>query len=358
MSCFPRTLAFVLVAAVIGSLPAGCRHRPQPASENTARHYLFCFWNVENLFDDRLDGHQTKADKKFDAWFARDAAALQLKLDHLSEALLALNAGKGPDILAVVELESRRAAELLQDALNQRLPDPFLHYTHLLMKEVVAGRHIAPAILTRLPVAGDRTRLHGSRLRILEGHIEVNGQDLVIIASHWTSRTSDDHGAHRDKYGDQIHGVFRAMYTSNPNVDFLVSGDFNDPPDTPSVTGHLRATGDPPVGMWSPDHTPTGARRDPLLLNLFADKDPRAGFGTYFCDKRWEIFDQIAVSPGLLDDKGWSCDPQSARTVNTLFRPGDKKRRPWRFGSKHEKHARGYSDHFPVTVELTVQGQP
>jgi hypothetical protein len=218
------------------------------------------------------------------------------------------------------------------------------------MKEVAAGRHIAPAILTRLPVAGNRTRLHGSRLRILEGHIEVNGQDLVVIASHWTSRTSDEHGAHRDKYGDQIHGVFRAMYTSNPNVDFLVSGDFNDPPDAPSVTEHLRATGDLEAVLR--------LQRDPLLLNLFADKDPWAGFGTYFYAGRWEIFDQIAVSPGLLDHEGWSCDPQSARTVNTLVRTGDKKHRPWRFGSEHDKHARGYSDHFPVTVELSVQGQP
>jgi hypothetical protein len=37
-------------------------------------------------------------------------------------------------------------------------------------------------------------------------------------------------------------------------------------------------------------------------------------------------------------------------------RPGDKKHRPWRFGNEHEKHLRGYSDHFPVTVRLTVQG--
>src|SRR5439155_11061617 len=163
------------------------------------------------------DGRQNRADREFDTWLARDPEALRLKLDHLSEALIRLNNGKGPDILAVVEVESRRAAELLQEALNRRLNDPALHYTHLLMKELAAGRHIAPAILTRLPVAADRTRLHGSRLRILEGHVGVNGHDLVVIASHWTSRNSDGHGEHRDKYAYQIHGVFGAMFTRNPS---------------------------------------------------------------------------------------------------------------------------------------------
>src|SRR5262249_57422719 len=128
----------------------------------------------------------------------------------------------------------RRAAELLQEALNKRLSDPALHYTQLIMKEISAGRHIAPAILTRLPVVADRTRLHGSRQRILEGHVEVNGQELVIIASHWTARVPDRQGEQRDKYGDQIHGVFRSMYRSNPKADLFVGGDFNDTRDAPS----------------------------------------------------------------------------------------------------------------------------
>lgn len=341
-------LLAVLGAAVVASLPAGCRNGPRGAEATAPQSYLFCFWNVENLFDDHLDRREHRADKEFDRWFAEDPDALQLKLDHLSDALATLNGGKGPDILALVEVESRRAAELVQGALNRRLGDASLHYTHLLMKELSAGRHIAPAILTRLPVAGDRTRLHGSRLRILEGHIVVNGQDLVVIASHWTSRNTDGQGAHREKYGDQIHGLFRAMYTSNPKVDFLVSGDFNDPPDAPSVTEHLRARGDLQAVLEP--------RNDPLLLNLFADKDP-AVWGTHYYGGRWEIFDQLAISPGLLDAEGWSCDPDSVRTVNRLVRPDDRIHHPWRFGGPHDKHRRGYSDHFPVTVRLSVPGR-
>ena len=59
---------------------------------------------------------------------------------------------------------------------------------------------------------GDRTRLLGKQQRILEGHLQANGHDLVIMASHWTSRVTDEEGDKRDRYGDTIYGRFRAMY--------------------------------------------------------------------------------------------------------------------------------------------------
>jgi endonuclease/exonuclease/phosphatase family metal-dependent hydrolase len=315
-------------------------------SRGNGQNVFFCFWNVENLFDDREDQRLNKADQEFDRWFARNPEILQLKLSRLSKALVAMNDGNGPDIIAIAEVEGMRAADLLRQALNARLKDPALHYQHTLMKEVAGGRHIATAILTRLPVRGDKTRLHGNRLRILEGHITVNNHDLVVVASHWTSRLTDKTGDHRAKYGDQIYGLFRAMYKSNPGVALLVCGDFNDTPDSPSVSDHLRAVGDV--------ERVRRADGGPLLFNLFAQKDPRQ-FGTHYFGRNWMIFDQIAVSPGLLDGAGWTCDVDSAQTVNTLYRPNDRQRRPWRFGNEHEKSERGYSDHFPVTVRLRVQ---
>jgi endonuclease/exonuclease/phosphatase family metal-dependent hydrolase len=343
-----RFLALVLMGPALGLMAACAREATQaaPASgDGTAPSYLFCFWNVENLFDDKQD-ERKGADKEFDRWFAKDPGALKLKLDHLSRALIQLNHGHGPDILAVAEVESARAAELLREALNARLPDKVQHYEHVLMKEVAGGRHIAPAILTRLPARANKTRLHGRLQRILEGHVEVNGHDLVVLATHWTSRVSDKEGQGRARYADSIYGVFKAMYRSNPKVDLLVCGDFNDPPDAPSVTQHLHATGDL-------DAVQRSSRDEPLLLNLMAGKDANQ-FGTHYYHK-WFIFDQIAVSPELLSHEGLCCDVNSVLTVNTLHRPADKLKRPWPFGNEHEKFERGYSDHFPVTVRLTVQ---
>jgi endonuclease/exonuclease/phosphatase family metal-dependent hydrolase len=323
--------------ALIHSIPAA----PEPSSLG-ANEYLFCFWNVENLFDDSREDHPHAVDKQFDNWFARDAAVRKLKYEHLSSALLKLNHGSGPDILALAEVESERAAELLRDALNAGLHGAAAPYKSILYRDPHGGRHIANAIITRLPVDGNRTQLHGHRQRILEGHIRVNGHDLVVLATHWTSRVSDSEGEARDRYGDACYGVFKAMYRSNPAVDFLVCGDFNDPPDDDSVRKHLHAVGLREFRAGAPE---------PLLLNLFAD---RVGGkeGTHFYHGKWHCFDQICVAPGMLDERGWSCLPATARIVNDLT--ADERGRPHRFGDESDRSSRGWSDHFPVTVELRV----
>jgi hypothetical protein len=212
------------------------------------------------------------------------------------------------------------------------------------MKEVSGGRHIATAIITRLPVRPERTRLHGSRLRILEGHVNVNGHDLTVIASHWSSKLHDADGGHRDKYGDAIATVYRSAWDADPAVDFLVCGDFNDTPDSEGVTERLHGTGDREAVL--------NARGSPLLFGLFSGKSALE-YGTHHYGGRWFIYDQILVSPGLLDDKGWTCDAASARSERTVSARGGK---PWRFGNEKSEPTggRGYSDHFPVTVLLTV----
>ncbi len=323
-----------------------------PDTPYTAPSYLFCFWNLENFFDDHND-HRTGADEEYDQWFSEDQQDLEKKIKHLSDALLQINGGKGPDILAVAEVESERAAHFLMNALNHGAEiqkNPNLRYRHLLFKEVTAGRHIATAIITRVQVQASKTHLIEAKHRILESHLTIDGHELIVLASHWTSRKTDQDGKEgtgRAKYGDIIYGRYKAMYHSNPKVDLLVCGDFNDTPDDKSVVDHLHAIGN----LGDVQHS---SRDEPLLLDLFAGKEPK-DHGTHYYDGHWFIFDQIAVSPGLLDNEGWQCEVESAHAIRTLVRKGDKTGRPWAFGThKHNDHERGYSDHFPVTAVLKV----
>ncbi len=304
--------------------------------------YFFCFWNVENFFDDKFDGRTGLGDKEYDPWYANHPDLLEQKLGKMCEALLKMNEGKGPDILAIAEVESVRAAELLKDALNAKLSDKNLHYQNVVMKEITVGRHIAPAILTRLPVDHARTRQFDKRFRVIQAGVVVEGKELIIFASHWTSRIKDSGVKGRTDYADKIYGACNAMYLSNPNVDILVCGDFNDTPSDVSVVDHLHSVGDPAQARGS----------NPLkLFNLMANRDPKE-FGTHYYSGKWFQFDQIVVSPGMLGRSGWSCDPGSLQVVNSLAKPGDRLRRPWHFGNEREKGQRGYSDHFPVTARL------
>ena len=207
----PTLLGFVLLLVVVGAIAAwqkrdqlfGPAHNPANSTATGAGEYLFCVWNVENLFDDKLDKRHAP-DDEYDKWFAENAADRELKYQHLSEALLRLNDGKGPDVIAVNEIETVRAAELLRDELNKRLPAGTTPYGEVHMKEVAVGRHIAPAVLTRLKVT--KTKGFGKD-RLLHVDVEVNGQELVIFVAHWTShRTDEGTGGRREHYADLSYG--------------------------------------------------------------------------------------------------------------------------------------------------------
>jgi endonuclease/exonuclease/phosphatase family metal-dependent hydrolase len=336
----------ILLLAAVGLGALGCR--PSRPVDQPSDGYLFCFWNVENFFDDQLDGYKREPDKSYDAFFANDKPARDRKIANLCKVLLGMNGGKGPDILGLVEVESYRAAELLQGALNGRLADSKDHYSTVLFKMPgAAGRHIGCAVLTRLKVEKDRTQLLGKRQRIMEAHLEAEGQELVVVVAHWTSRLTDRTGARRAKYGDQIYGRYRAMHRRNPNVAFLVAGDFNDDPTDDSVVKHLRAVGDRERVLAGGD--------TPLLYNLFAEAHQK-GEATLYDRAKPHVFDQIAVAPALLGTgPGWKVVPGSARIVPEM---ATRQGRPDRFGGPNDRRSldqRGASDHFPVTVRLRAQ---
>jgi exonuclease III len=354
-------LALVLLAALL-VLPSGCGNsgsgkgrngEDEKTPEQPAEGYLFCFWNVENLFDDKLDGYKHQPDKRYDEEFAEKEGLFNEKLGKLSKVLLSMNSGKGPDILALAEVENENAADQLRQRLNEDLGDKAEPYKNLLFKENKSGRNIATAILTRLPVRANRTRKLDGHRRILEGHIEVNDHPLVIIASHWTSRVSDDEkeGSGRAKYADIIYGRFKAMFLANPDIDLLVCGDFNDTPEDKSVIEHLHATGKRP-------EVP-GDTHEPHLFNLSAGRD-KEKFGTHRFQRKWFIFDQIIVSPGLLDDKGWTVLPDTLKTVRHISMQ-NQFGGPWSFDRTYQDRSvrgsakRGVADHFPVTVRLKVE---
>jgi endonuclease/exonuclease/phosphatase family metal-dependent hydrolase len=341
---------------------AGAGERVEPPVA-PARDYLFCFWNAENLFDDRDD--PTLRDDRED-WFGLHPEMFRRKVEHLANALLRLNAGRGPDIVALVEVENRRAVEGLRDALNARLP-PEWRYTGLVHRELRTGRRIEPAVLTRLAVRPARGRdasdaiadwlgLAGARdrrrdpfdfgeRRILMARLEADGYPLTLLVSHWTSRVTADSQPKRVAYAQALYAAVMALWREDPAADVLLAGDFNDEPGDRSVAVALNTT--PGVAP----RRPGGRAAGPELTNLMARLDARRS-PTYVYRGRGQIFDQIIVSPGLLDDRGWRVLPQSLRVESSG--PVQRNGRPVPFGGPNQLGERGYSDHFAVTVRLRV----
>jgi endonuclease/exonuclease/phosphatase family metal-dependent hydrolase len=316
------------------------RRAPANRATNTAAatgSYLFCTWNVENFYDDVDDPRFADAEED---WFGRHPEIVQEKVRLLADSLARQNAGQGPDIIAMVEVESRRSVELLRDALNNRL-SPDRQYTGIAFQENHTGRHNAPAILTRLRIDDRKTRSFGIR-RILEVHLGDDDAPLIILISHWTSRLRGDTVSKRDAYADVLYERVEELCLRNPAADVLLSGDFNDEPDDPSLRDHLHTTAD---STW----VRPGA--NPVLLDLMGQHDASRD-GTYFASGRWEILDHIVVSAGLLDPAGWHVVADSLEVVHPIGLRAGKSRRPQRFGSANNPNPRGPSDHFAVSVTV------
>ena len=348
-------VALVIVLLVMGvgwliSL-AGSRPRlipgaPAPAS---AEGVLFCAWNVENLFDDRDD--PTNHDQDED-WFAHDPEAFGRKVAALRDAVLLHNDGRGPDVLAMVEVESRRSVEALRDSLNAVLPQAW-RYTGIVQRDDRTGRRFAPAVLTRLAVREDLTRGppdFGDR-RILEAHLETDGVPLVVLVAHWKSRLGgkEETEVRRISYADSLYDRYLSLRKRTPGLDVILSGDFNDGPSEPSLVEHLHAVADPKL-VREED-------AEPSLLDLVADPS-LAGEGTYFFGGRWEFLDHILAAPELLDGRGWSIRPETLRVGDFRALRRGAKGAPWKFGGPKSTSPRGYSDHFALSVRLILNPAP
>ena len=195
---------------------------------------------MENLFDDRDD---PKNNDPLDAWFAEKPEALNLKLKLLTDTMLALNDGKGPDILALVEVENLRAVQLLQASLNARLSAEW-QYKNVIHVDNISGRRIEPAIITRLPVDPRGTQRIGDR-RLLMARLVVDKTPLTVIVGHWTSRVTDKTGSKRLAYAREMYDAYLDLEKSSSEpAEVILSGDFNDEPDDESVRLGLRASGE------------------------------------------------------------------------------------------------------------------
>ena len=309
--------------------------RPEPAGG-----YLVCSWNVENFYDDRDD--PAFRDDEED-WFGRHPEVVAEKVRLLADALLLQNDGKGPDVLAMVEVESRRCVELLRDALNERLPLDF-RYRTVIQRDNHTGRHNAPAILSRLEGDDSKTRTFGIR-RILEAHLVADGgAPIAILASHWTSRLRGDTESKREAYADVLYARVVEIVADDPAADVLLCGDYNDEPDDISLRDHLNA-----VGMSEIAEVREAPK--PFLLDLMSGRDP-GRFGTYRIKSRWEILDHLVAAPGLLDPGGWLVLPETIRVENPTRLRAGRDGHPLRFGNPGNANPRGPSDHFAISVRL------
>jgi endonuclease/exonuclease/phosphatase family metal-dependent hydrolase len=310
-------------------------------------------WNVENLFD-TIDDPANPNDDGYtpDGWTHWSTYRYTRKLSHLAKVIASMK----PDILCLLEVENRLVLKDLVAALkkeqNYELPV-------IIHRDCQDTRGIDVAMLAKVaPIATNWFCAVPLQRDVLTCDFAIQERSITVLANHWKSQLgkkeeSDDI---RRTEAKAVRKFINSRLDKNPEAAILVTGDFNDMVNSPIL---LQTAG----FSLSEELVRTNTAKR-LLWNLSGTL-PETTRGTYYyaAAKRWSSFDSISVSPGLLTNRvpsaSWLVKPESYSIfkypdhVDTNGVP-----RPFRYiRSKVDgnRMVMGFSDHFPVRVELKAE---
>ncbi len=311
-------------------------------------------YNVEALFDCQKDHEKEDHDYLPHGFYAWNEEKLARKIDNLGKVLRTINGGRGPDILALNEVENRGIVlRLRDDALGDLGYETVVH----LDTDCVYG--LDNAILSRFALVGE-PRLHSVSVRrargILEATFDVHGVPLTLFVNHWPAGAGRPAGQRLD-VARQLRELVERRLHDAPGVEIMVLGDFNATTDEEAFGKRgLRTTRDPSC-LVGPDRTAT-------VFDTRAEDAPSSG-ATHFTRPypytgdtgEWNALDHIFVSAGLLDNEGLTWVVGSTQVVRadfmlaedgtprTFFERGIKPR-------NQDLERVGFSDHLPVVTCL------
>lgn len=312
---------------------------------------FLAFWNVENLFDvesaDRPEKLKRIVGKELVGW---DGVLLDAKLRQLSKVIRAMNAGAGPDILGVCEVENRNVliglAEKIAADGGRRYG--VAHTDTSDNRGIDVAFLYDPAIASASP---DEMFQHWIVKRfatreLFQVNFRIDGQAVVLVGNHWPSRTSGQYESepYRMTAGETLsYWIERIQEELGEDVAIVVMGDFNDEPFNRSIAEYALSTNDSRQVVNG---------RNPYLLNLMWPI-LASGAGSHFYNGRWNMLDQIMVSRGVVNGKsGWRLRGD-ARIEGKAMMSQRNRLGPRRFGiSPGERDTAGFSDHYPVSVTL------
>lgn len=321
------------------------------------------FWNMENFFDPFVDS--TKSYNAFteDGMQHWTKTRFYRKRNNMYKAILAMSENRPLGILGMCEVEN----EYVLSALFEQTPLKkhnyrWVHY------EGPDNRGIDPAIVYSLdhfqlvesatfPYFNPDDKAYHSRDILYAKFISKVGfstgsttcaDTIHVFVNHWPSRYSGE----LETVGSRACAatILRAKVDSicasapegyQPKV--IIMGDLNDCPTDPSVYDVLRAR--------HPSEMEEGC-----LVNLFGKSDGLGFEGTLKHQADWQIFDQIIVTPAVMDDReGLHYQEGSARIFHADFMLEDdevyhgKKLFRTYIGPRYFG---GFSDHLPVFIDL------
>ncbi|MCF7824414.1 MAG: endonuclease/exonuclease/phosphatase family protein [Candidatus Marinimicrobia bacterium] len=309
------------------------------------------FWNVENLFDTANDVSTQDDDFTPAGRYAWSETQLLKKYYDLSTVIHDISRDGELALLGLAEIENRSVLE--------RLNTDFIKSGYqIIHKESPDERGIDCALLYDpdilylkrhqfIPVflaGNEKTR------DIIEAEFVFSqnsgAPSIYVFVNHWPSRWGGQSETEPLRLATALTLRTRIdeILMIDPGADIILMGDFNDYPDNRSLYEVLRAR----------DLIPKLNPGDLINTTWRTHSDPY--LGTCMFDGAWVTLDQIIISPGLMDKKGFTW--QFGTTAP--FRPdylieadGEYAGWPFRMHRRGEYNG-GYSDHLPIRCQISV----
>ncbi|RLC22985.1 MAG: endonuclease/exonuclease/phosphatase family protein [Deltaproteobacteria bacterium] len=310
------------------------------------------FYNLENLFDTIYDA-ELLLNEEFTPESPKQWSAerYQQKLTNMAFVISNMATDVTPDglaLLGVCEVENRGVLEDL--VLEQSIKDrnyQVVHFDSPDKRGIDVGLLYNPAYFEvtntksyNLSMPDDSSFFTRDQL-VVSGLLD--GEKVHVIVNHWPSRRggAEKSQPKRIAAGDLSRTIVDSLLIIDQNAKIFVMGDMNDDPVDLSVLEHLNAKG-------NIEELKEGDLFNPMF-QLHADS-----LGTLSYRKKWNLFDMVIVSQGLLGESKSDYKFYKAEVFDQPYlrqTEGDYAGYPNRtYAGKY--YLGGYSDHFPVYVYL------
>ena len=309
--------------------------------------YTVAFYNVENLFDTIND--PLKMDEEYlpNGKYHWNSKRYQTKLENLSRVIKELGKGTGPDLLGLCEVENKEVLNnLIQqeglvnehykiiqfDSKDRRGVDVALLYKESAFKPFASRPYSVKSL--------KNIKWNTRDLLLVSG--KINADTIHILVNHWTSRR----GGQKESEAKRItlarlgRKIVDSLQLCSANSKIIIMGDFNDEPHDLSISKYLNSTDQLPLQKGK-------------IYNSFISLE-KAGKGTVKFQRTWDMFDQIMISGGLLEQASLHYKDYSKGILDEswMHYKNIKTNTPFRT-YQGSKYLGGYSDHLPVYIELT-----
>ena len=273
----------------------------EPAAKYDAKRNLtVVFYNVENLFD--MVNNQGARDGEFtptgtNKWTTERYSK---KLNDIANVLSLVNKNELPEIIGLCEIENRSVLDdLLKTESLKRGKYEVAHFESPDYRGIDCALFYRPEefrLIGKTPIHvsfTDDPEYSTRDILYVKGET-LNKETWHIFVNHWPSRTSglQQTEVKRMAVAQLLKAKTDSLQKADPKANILIMGDMNDEPSNKSLSLVLGAK-NPETGI---------APLVNLMFPLHVEKK-----GSYIYRGNWNMLDNIVVSDGLLDEKGFRC---------------------------------------------------